>query len=265
MTLITRPGYLWNETIWNPSMILTALWFDAEDSSTIASSSNLVGQWNDKSGNARHATATSVYRPTYSATGLNSRPSLVSARTGPTRMTLPTFTIGNQFHLFAVLNAANSGDYQYIFGNGSGGIGVLARTSAALEDWQIGDALSFGRDFVQANNPRSIGPITWSGPSVFYSALGATTSTTELNATRISTRVEATNATAMTNTLPALFSPASNSITQSLEGSMSEFIMILGSLSLTNKQKLEGYLAHKWGLEANLPSDHPYKTTGPTP
>jgi len=29
------------------------------------------------------------------------------------------------------------------------------------------------------------------------------------------------------------------------------------------RQKLEGYLAHKWGLEANLPSDHPYKASAP--
>jgi hypothetical protein len=32
-----------------------------------------------------------------------------------------------------------------------------------------------------------------------------------------------------------------------------------------NRQKLEGYLAHKWGLGANLPVDHPYKTVGPKP
>lgn len=29
-------------------------------------------------------------------------------------------------------------------------------------------------------------------------------------------------------------------------------------------EKLEGWAAHKWGLTANLPSGHPYKTTAPT-
>jgi len=28
-------------------------------------------------------------------------------------------------------------------------------------------------------------------------------------------------------------------------------------------EKLEGYLAHKWGLAANLPADHPYKSAAP--
>jgi len=33
--------------------------------------------------------------------------------------------------------------------------------------------------------------------------------------------------------------------------------------STTTRQKMEGYLAWKWGLEGNLPSDHPYKNAAP--
>lgn len=35
------------------------------------------------------------------------------------------------------------------------------------------------------------------------------------------------------------------------------------SLSTTDRQKLEGWAAHKYGLTANLPSGHPYKTNPP--
>jgi len=31
----------------------------------------------------------------------------------------------------------------------------------------------------------------------------------------------------------------------------------------TDREKIEGYLAHKWGLTSDLPSIHPYKTTAP--
>ena len=31
----------------------------------------------------------------------------------------------------------------------------------------------------------------------------------------------------------------------------------------SNSDKIEGYLAHKWGLTDNLPSNHPYKVTHP--
>ena len=34
-------------------------------------------------------------------------------------------------------------------------------------------------------------------------------------------------------------------------------------LSSSEKEKIEGYLAHKWGLAERLPTDHPYKTEAP--
>ena len=43
-----------------------------------------------------------------------------------------------------------------------------------------------------------------------------------------------------------------------------EFIIVSGTLSTGDRQKMEGYLAWKWGLQANLPSNHPYKLSPPT-
>ena len=37
-----------------------------------------------------------------------------------------------------------------------------------------------------------------------------------------------------------------------------------GSTDISDIEKAEGYLAHKWGLEGNLPDDHPYKNSAPT-
>jgi hypothetical protein len=36
-----------------------------------------------------------------------------------------------------------------------------------------------------------------------------------------------------------------------------------GGTDITEFEKAEGYLAHKWGLTANLPSDHPFKNVSP--
>lgn len=49
-----------------------------------------------------------------------------------------------------------------------------------------------------------------------------------------------------------------------LVGYMAELVICDGILSDHDRQKVEGYLAHKWGLAVNLPSDHPYKTVAPT-
>jgi Immunoglobulin domain/PA14 domain len=43
-----------------------------------------------------------------------------------------------------------------------------------------------------------------------------------------------------------------------------EFIVINGTVSTADRQKLEGYLAHKWGMTANLPAIHPYKSVAPS-
>ena len=42
-----------------------------------------------------------------------------------------------------------------------------------------------------------------------------------------------------------------------------EIIVTSGLLSMSDRAKLHGYLAHKWSLEANLPSDHPYLLNTP--
>jgi hypothetical protein len=48
------------------------------------------------------------------------------------------------------------------------------------------------------------------------------------------------------------------------DGQIGEIVIVSGDLSVTDRQRLEGYLAWKWGLESNLPSDHPYKLLPPT-
>jgi len=53
------------------------------------------------------------------------------------------------------------------------------------------------------------------------------------------------------------------SVAQAYQGSIHEMVIVRGNLSSGEREKIEGYLAHKWGLAGNLPSGHPYKTSGP--
>ena len=46
-------------------------------------------------------------------------------------------------------------------------------------------------------------------------------------------------------------------------GHFAEIIAFNSKLPDATRQKVEGYLAHKWGLVGNLPSNHPYKTAHP--
>ena len=46
-------------------------------------------------------------------------------------------------------------------------------------------------------------------------------------------------------------------------GLLADLIVYSSNLSTSDRQKVEGYLAHKWDLTAKLPSNHPYKIYGP--
>lgn len=44
---------------------------------------------------------------------------------------------------------------------------------------------------------------------------------------------------------------------------LGEILIFRSALSTADRQKVEGYLAHKWGIAANLPAGHPYKSSPP--
>lgn len=57
---------------------------------------------------------------------------------------------------------------------------------------------------------------------------------------------------------------AFSSVTSPLNASVGEIIITQSALSITDRQKIEGYLAWKWGMQASLPAGHPYKLSPPT-
>ena len=59
-----------------------------------------------------------------------------------------------------------------------------------------------------------------------------------------------------------------NRANERMQGQMAEFFTVAdvpgtGGTDITDFQKAEGYLAHKWGLQGNLPVSHPYKSSAP--
>ena len=59
-----------------------------------------------------------------------------------------------------------------------------------------------------------------------------------------------------------------NRASQELDGQLAEFFAVAGlpgtgGTDITDVEKAEGYLAHKWGVTSVLPSDHPYKSSAP--
>ena len=50
---------------------------------------------------------------------------------------------------------------------------------------------------------------------------------------------------------------------QYISGLVGEFIIVADDVTDETRQKIEGYLAWKWGLQDDLPEGHPYETGAP--
>lgn len=236
--LVLAKEFTWNESVWNPSMISTALWLDAADSSTITQSSNLVSQWNDKSGNGRNATASSTARPTYSATAFNSKPGLTFDGSSDDM----SFSRVSNFRTYIGLASwtNKTGDNRPILGD------------SATNDFH--GALESTNELFNLNTSASVrnGDKWIDGTIQSAGSLLTRYTTPTLHVIQTTAGVQANQFQ------DRVFS-------RFFYGTYAELILVSDVLSTLNRQKIEGYLAHKWGLTANLPSDHPYKTVGPTP
>ena len=248
-------------TQWTPALITTALWLDAVDASTITQSSSLVSQWNDKSGNSRHATAASTERPTYSATSFNGKqgltfngtsnvmqanalaPVLDDNDTPFSAYVAVNFSAGS---LLALSSAANGNPLHRLIAIDSPPSGISIRRDTGLTVASV-----TGSSFASANHLLGV---VFTGTSATLYKNGTQDATGSLDVGTLDTldrfaigaQVRSTTASYMT-------------------GTVSEIIINSTAISTDTRQKLEGYLAHKWGLTANLPADHPYKVNPPAP
>ena len=230
--------YRWNGTavggvkLWRPDELgaSLALWLDAEDTSTITLNGSTVSQWDDKSGNGRHASqATASLQPTYLATGFNSKP-VVSFDGSDDELTITsTFALGET----AAMVAQRSTIDQPV---------IEAPIAADRGFWGAYSGFT-----THSNYAVDGGPLLSASPDSAVTTPSLVSQTELLQSS--------TFAYKLGSATPGY---------QFLNGFIAEVVVTDTLLPTADRQKLEGYLAWKWGLEANLPAGHPYKSTPPT-
>jgi hypothetical protein len=240
-------------TEWTPQYS-TAIegWWDATDATTVTTSGSEVTAVTDKSGN-----------------GYTLEP-LTNNTTGPSYGT-------------RTLNGLNVFDFQ------GGNYNVLENNSFAWD--QANNALGFAavyrldndgitdQDFLMSGTEsssriciRSTTSGAWqllcSGGSLTTSSTLGTEPTTQIMVARFNAGTSSIRIDGSTEAFGSIGSVAFSSLNisgnyleqQGVEGFIAEIIFFS---DLTETQKIEGYLAHKWGLAGNLPAGHPYKSIGP--
>ena len=247
-TLLKSSGF---RAAWTPANITTALWLDANDASTITLNGSTVSEWRDKSGNARHASqGTAANQPTYTATGLNGKPVLTFDGNdwfNPVTVSIPEFSV----MMVLALTQNTSAVYYPIGFNIDGG--------------NLGTGMSAGGSFF------SQFPVIWNGLTGVQAAQA-----TVLNAPmilfggsssggrQISVNGNTPSSDAVAQSISAItIGKRSDAVQFPSVGPIGEVVVTNSLFSAADRQRLEGYLAWKWGLVANLPSGHPYKNSPP--
>lgn len=212
--------------VWTPAQISTALWLDASDAGTITLNGANVSQWNDKSGNGRNMSqGTAANQFSYVTNAQNGLPALRSDgnnrfMTTPTRVNLREFVAVAKW-------ADKTGDYRHFWDlNTTSQYGWHGDTEAS------GNLLS--TSFV---SPRII-----NGNKYINGTLTAGYLSRYTNAT-----IHVFEATGDLDPQYTGYQPGPGFVNRSFYGDYHEIIFLPSIISASDRQKLEGYLAWKWG------------------
>ena len=215
------------------------LWLDGNNldadnlSDTTHNGSNLTdglpisGPWKDRSGNTNHASqATANNRPTYGLNGLNAK-GVINFTTGQ------SLDISNDANIRSIVAVIKQASSQSAITKPFGGNQNLT-TSA--QKFALGAADS-------GISTTSYHVVVWQFASGAYSIY-----------------IDGVNkGTSSSSLTPDAFDKVGNDFA----GSIAEVVAYDRGLSDGVRQKLEGYLAHKWGLKNELISTHTYKNSSP--
>ena len=252
---------------WTPAQLPTAAaWYDAADPGTMTiQNGNAVSEWRDKSGNDNHASQSTPSRMPVSGLanigGLNAI----------------SFDPFNDQHLAAADHASLDLD-------ASGGANVFAvfnytgyvnRGSGLNSIVSKGPMLAAGAAYgirLNTNNtlPFKAGdgftctpPDVLTSQDLIYSGTrddASMTASAHINgiqrATAGATAISSDNSS-------ALVLGGELTTSRCADVRLGEVLIVPGLITTDDRQKTEGYLAHKWGMTANLPVDHPYKDAAP--
>jgi hypothetical protein len=247
--------------LWTPALVLPAVWLDAADLSTITIATG-VSEWRDKSGNGSHATqATAANQPVYSETGFFGLPGITFDGSSD-QLDISTTRMRNTTHgVFWVFirRGPGTGDAY------KPSVGVLAGADRGALHY-VKNSNNFGASYPYYGGPSNFSYDLSSGTA--YNNTDAQVMAFHSNVTgwgvwRNGTLEATTSGIAAPNTTNTGFTLAGqNNPNRKSNITMTEFIL-LETTDNRRRQAVEGYLAWKWGLVANLPAAHPFKNRPP--
>lgn len=234
--------------LWTPDGLEELVaWFDASDAETLTLNGSNVSAWADKSGNDNHATqASAANQP---ATGVSTIGGLatLSGIDGAQKMLVAGSPTVKQCLSVSHVTSTNGATILVHGSNAAATTEFFSRASTPQVSFD-GVGTAQGRLRVNGGSQSSSG-IGILAPDV----------------TDADVLLEGTlaNTFSLENIIGRVYTAGPPPPGPGATEYMGELLWFSAELSNEDRQKVEGYLAHKWGLESKLPSDHPYKSSAP--
>ena len=238
------------------------MWMDAADSSadSMTLSGSTVTVWKDKSGLGNHTTARSG-TSTLTSNAINGKSAISMAGgyfTGP----FSTANTGTQVHAFAVMTIdSSSGLWPRPLALGRPGVNDYSEstTTFAIIRYSGTQAVGIGR----AGQYLSVGIPAYSSPFLVQSSHNGATEYMGVNGTLTPSSAGTGQSGNFNITSYGLGVNTNTNDYFVWNGYYAEVMYFNVQLSDANRQKIEGYLAWKWGLQALLPGGHPHASATP--
>ena len=213
----------------SPLGLSPALWLDASDTATITASSGSVSQWDDKSGNGRNAVqGSAVLQPSSGSSTINAKNAL-SFSSDLLRAPSTAFTQAQPITWFAVASTNNTGATgRQLIGNNST-TPTLYQTSST---WHI-----FAGSVV--NSAVSVD----TNAHLFTAVYDGASSSLRLDRSQIASG----NAGSSGYSNHQILIGTDSTGLASWSGLVAELVAFFGTLSATDRDKMETYLRDKWG------------------
>lgn len=246
---VVLDGYRGGGGAWTPAVLSPGEWWDFSDAATVTSSGGLISAISSKGSGARSASqGTAGLKP--SVTTING-------------VTAAQFD-GSDDHLSlsSSLSTTTGMTVAQVFTRPASG--VLSQTMGGASYGAPPYATLWFTDNVRYS-------ALWASDKLYATHGGASTSTGAFQHIVVkgaSTTLLYQDGTAVGTPQTTLSGQGSiaylgRRATTYHSGNIGEIVVFASDISTADREKLEGYLAHKWGLAGSLPSGHPYKSAPP--
>lgn len=214
------------------------LWLDANDLTKITKdASNNVSQWLDKSSNAYACINGGTTKPLYSSTGLNSKPTMSLTGKFGFKCSTMSVALGNM-SIFFVAQQTNTANANYLLDvNGASNRFTLNLISNGGTYW-------YKQGTFSATLPASYASNSYA--SFIFNAGATTPAQLYVNGTQVATGT--TFASQDLKTSFVIGQKYTGAATADFSGNISEVIIYNRTLSIAERQAIEGYLKTKWGF-----------------